>query len=88
MARLPPHAQVAFVDLKQIGFNLFVDLKQIGFNLLKRFKFVKFVLIVLFVLFVDSKQIGFNLFFFMSVTGPTESSLWTSAPIAKKNAGR
>jgi hypothetical protein len=28
--------------------------------------------------------IGFNLVFFMSVTGPTKSSLWTSAPIAQK----
>ncbi len=34
--------------------------------------------------FVDLKQMGFNLVFFMSVTGLTESSLWTSAPIAKK----
>jgi hypothetical protein len=35
-------------------------------------------------LFVDLKQMGFDLVFFMSVTGPTESSLWTSAPIAQK----
>ena len=34
--------------------------------------------------FVDLKQLGFNLVFFMSVTGLTGSSLWTSAPIAKK----
>jgi hypothetical protein len=29
----------------------------------------------------NSKHMGFNLLFFMSVTGPTESSLWTSAPV-------